>query len=407
MATGNIRNTRRNYARPSGTTTLGATPGTPSFADGSYRTNVTITRNTNPLGPTGNGTFTISSSPAGFTTTTTTITSTAATTVNISIPTTASSGDYFITVAESNYNGIGKVTTTANSINVVTSSLFNADVTVVGGGGAGGAVDNQGTGVNTMGGGGGAGAYRDFNNFTLGTGTNFTVTIGAGGTTGVGSNSIFSTITAAGGGSGRNQFGATTGNGNSSSTAGGSGGGASGTSGDSTTRVGGTYSAPTSPAIVTGKEMYTFTGFAGGGRNAINQSGGGGGSAEAGTSNSTNPAGGTGTYNYLISDYFCGGGGGSGLGASGNGGLGGGGSGRNSNGNGGNGQGNRGAGGGGSYDNSGNYRIGGSGGSGIVIIRYPIARTITIGAGLTGSTTNDGTYNTTTITAGTGNVSFA
>jgi hypothetical protein len=51
--------------------------------------------------------------------------------------------------------------------------------------------------------------------------------------------------------------------------------------------------------------------------------------------------------------------------------------------------------------------VGASGGSGIVILKYSDARTITIGAGLTGSTAApSGGFKVTTITAGTGNVSF-
>jgi hypothetical protein len=42
-----------------------------------------------------------------------------------------------------------------------------------------------------------------------------------------------------------------------------------------------------------------------------------------------------------------------------------------------------------------------------VILRYPGVYTITIGAGLTGSTATVGTEKVTTITAGTGNVSWA
>ena len=60
-------------------------------------------------------------------------------------------------------------------------------------------------------------------------------------------------------------------------------------------------------------------------------------------------------------------------------------------------------GGGGSSGND----TGAAGGSGVVILRYPVARTITIGAGLTGTTATDGSYKVTTITAGTGNVSWA
>ena len=50
---------------------------------------------------------------------------------------------------------------------------------------------------------------------------------------------------------------------------------------------------------------------------------------------------------------------------------------------------------------------GGNGGSGVVILRYSDSFTIAIGGGLTGSTATDGSYKVTTITAGTGNVSWA
>jgi hypothetical protein len=62
-------------------------------------------------------------------------------------------------------------------------------------------------------------------------------------------------------------------------------------------------------------------------------------------------------------------------------------------------------GGGGGKSNGGN---GAAGGSGVVILRYPDTVTITIGAGLTGSeSAASGGYKRATITAGTGNVSFA
>jgi hypothetical protein len=48
-----------------------------------------------------------------------------------------------------------------------------------------------------------------------------------------------------------------------------------------------------------------------------------------------------------------------------------------------------------------------NGGSGIVILRYPNTRTISIGAGLTGTTATVGSDKVTTLTAGTGDVSFA
>jgi hypothetical protein len=43
----------------------------------------------------------------------------------------------------------------------------------------------------------------------------------------------------------------------------------------------------------------------------------------------------------------------------------------------------------------------------LVILRYPSTRTITIGAGLTGTTATVSTDKVTTITAGTGNISFS
>jgi hypothetical protein len=49
-----------------------------------------------------------------------------------------------------------------------------------------------------------------------------------------------------------------------------------------------------------------------------------------------------------------------------------------------------------------------AGGSGVVILKYPDTRTITIGAGLTGTESSpSGGFKRATITAGTGNVSWA
>jgi hypothetical protein len=41
------------------------------------------------------------------------------------------------------------------------------------------------------------------------------------------------------------------------------------------------------------------------------------------------------------------------------------------------------------------------------MLRYPDVYTITLGAGVTGSTATDGSFKITTITAGSGNVSWA
>jgi hypothetical protein len=50
---------------------------------------------------------------------------------------------------------------------------------------------------------------------------------------------------------------------------------------------------------------------------------------------------------------------------------------------------------------------GGNGGSGVVIIRYPSALTVSVGAGLTASTSTVGANKVTTFTAGTGTISFS
>jgi hypothetical protein len=66
-----------------------------------------------------------------------------------------------------------------------------------------------------------------------------------------------------------------------------------------------------------------------------------------------------------------------------------------------------GGGGGRGLDNFGGPFVGAAGGSGVVILRYPATATITLGAGLSGSTATVGSDKVTTITAGTGNVSWA
>jgi hypothetical protein len=51
--------------------------------------------------------------------------------------------------------------------------------------------------------------------------------------------------------------------------------------------------------------------------------------------------------------------------------------------------------------------VGGNGGSGVVILRYPSGYTITNpGGGLTFTTAIDGNFKVTTFTAGTGNITF-
>ena len=316
---------------------------------------------------------------------------------------------------------------------------LTVDYLVVAGGGGGGG---------QVGGGAGAGGLRTTytnssslgghteSTLTLTESTNYTLTVGAGGAAGEvgggsntgggepgvnGNDSVFSTITSKGGGYG-GAWSPTNGN------TGGSGGGG----GASASSAGGGGSALTSPII---------SGYSGGSGTQTNWSGGGGGGAAASGSNSTSNIGGAGGTGLVVnilnstnsstasvgevsgSDvYFSGGGGGGGQ-TSGNiaqGGTGGGG-------NGGytvstsdysvptNGDPNTGGGGGGSRDHdvNGVFNQGGpvgAGGSGVVILRYPSAFSITVGSGITeasGSPFTEGTDKISVFTGGTGTISFS
>jgi len=305
---------------------------------------------------------------------------------------------------------LGGVFPSTNSLNtnltisgLTATSLVPADYLVVAGGGSGSSQQFNSGG----GGGGGAGGLRTSYGSTSGGGssaessllmflsTNYTVTIGAGGVAPAtgnvngtsGNDSVFSTITSDGGGAGG--FGGTGGQG----ALGGSGGG--GTTGGSATAnqgfAGGDYVAP--------------TGGGGGGAGAAGSDGAGG-----------NPgAGGPGGDGIQVditgaSVYYAGGGGGGAYQQTttvpgGNGGGG------NSSGDGGAptaGTANTGGGGGTSGGSFGSGFVqGASGGSGVVILRYPNTYTITVGAGLTSSTATDGSDKVTTFTAGTDSISFS
>jgi hypothetical protein len=300
---------------------------------------------------------------------------------------------------------LGGVFPSANSLNTnlvisgLTSTLANFDVDflVVAGGGAGN---------NDVGGGGGAGGLRTSygsttggggsaeSSLTLATATNYTITVGAGGTytyagttNNPGNNSIFSTITSTGGGGGA--FADVNG-----------GNGGSGGGGGRRTGIGG--SAVTSP-VVQGYAGGNGTYYSGDGSGA-----GGGGAGGAGNGNSSNIVGGNSLSVSITGssvEYAGGGGGGSGSGGTGgSGGGAGAGSGGQSGGSGSSASANTGSGGGGGANAGGG---GGNGGSGIVILRYPNTKTITIPGGLTATTTTDGSDKVTTFTAGTGNISFS
>lgn len=236
------------------------------------------------------------------------------------------------------------------------SQSLSCDYLVVAGGGGGGSY---------AGGGGGAGGYRAGTGLSVSTAT--TVTIGAGGTPGTyaaglpGASSTFSSITSAGGGYGAGfSFGNPGGNG-------GSGGGASGANGN--TAAGGTATPSGQGSNGGGVSSGGVSAAAGGGGagavgGSVTGSVGGAGGAGLNTLSSWATTTGTG-----VSGYYAGGGGGGADTAGGQtvgaGGAGGGGT-------GGvtapaSGAANTGGGGGGVWNPS---YAGGTGGSGIVIIRY-------------------------------------
>ncbi len=263
------------------------------------------------------------------------------------------------------------------------------------------------------GGGGGAGGYRTSygtvspitlsggsmeSSLTLTKATNYTVTVGGGGagvgTVGpnlvgnAGSNSVFSSITSTGGGYGASVNTAAPG-------AGGSGGGGNSGSGGA---------AVTSP-VVQGHAGGTGIGSA----SCYTPAGGGGaGSVGVNASGCTAGNGGDGLENSITgSALFYAGGGGGGVyvgGTPGTGGTGGGGNGgpNSYSTNGFPGAPNTGGGGGGANANS--PQTTGSGGSGIVILRYPSSFTI---SGLSGTTTTVGSDKVTKFTSvGSGNIQF-
>lgn len=279
-------------------------------------------------------------------------------------------------------------------------------------------VAGGGGGAGELGGGGGAGGYKcSVSGETSGgtttaefpvplqVGADYFVQIGAGGaggpssgaTPGVSGNStIFETVGSVGGGGG----GRSTGN---PAKVGGSGGGAS------------------NRGVLTGAigAVGTFrNGFKGGdailGATSGQNSGGGGGGGALGADGVVNGSGGNGGAGLSSSITGssvtrAGGGGGARGNAAGTNGSGGAGGGGDGGAPGVNGTANTGGGGGGGEGNGLTPQAGGSGGSGIVILKYPDTFTITIGAGLTGTTDTSSVpdFAITTITVGTGNVSWA
>jgi hypothetical protein len=288
----------------------------------------------------------------------------------------------------------------ARKNNIWPGQPYTVDFLVIAGGGAGGFSFNSYTA-----GGGGAGGYRTATDYLVELGTPYSVTVGAGAASThpqtVASNSIFSDITSAGGG-----FGAANGF-SQGSGAGGSGGGGS------QQDAPGTYNAApgnvpaTSPSQGNngGTGDPDTGGGGGGGANAVGSDGSGSPSTRAGG------AGGAGKASSITGPSVtrAGGGGGSYVGS---GGSGGGGNAANSPANNGSpGSVNTGGGGGGAAGEGpgSGPNAGGTGGSGIVILKYPDSFTISNpGGGLTISTPGaSGGFKVSSITAGTGNVQWS
>ena len=291
------------------------------------------------------------------------------------------------------------------------------DYLVIAGGGGGGAGEPSGPFDGAGGGGAGGylcsvpgetsgGGFTGEPRFVLLPSTNYTVSVGAGGSGAStpargsnGVNSIFASAVAFGGGGGGSDQsgGGAKPNPPIGGAAGGSGGGAS-------------YDCDAT-STVPGGAGTTNQGFAGGnnttGCNAPRNGAGGGGAGSAGTNGApSNGDGGSGVSSSITGTAVARAGGGGGGNTNGAGGVavaGGGNGGSNTSGSGVAGSGNTGGGGGAGAGQA----NGANGGSGVVILRYPSAYTITIGAGLTGTTATVGSEKVTTITAGTGNISLA
>ena len=310
-------------------------------------------------------------------------------------------GDMFVCIdATTNDNTFINV---GNGSGTINQKLTVSYLVIAGGAGGG----------SNRGGGGGAGGYRNAyasessggggsteTALTLVVGTSYSVTVGAGGAGGTnqgkgtnGSDSVFSTITSIGGGGGS---GRTTDDAQSGGSGGGSAQAGSGGAGTSNQGfAGGTGN--TGGAGSAGGGGAGSTGFAGGAtaRDSSNRFGDGGAglsSSITGSAVSRGGGGAGGSDNATAGVATHGGGNGKG---------GGGGAGTA-------GTANTGGGGGNAGSSSAPYQAGGAGGSGVVILRYSNEFTISNpGGGLTISTATDGDDKVSSITAGTGNVSWS
>ena len=407
-----INNFGTSVAGPSVTQTLTTVPQAPTIGSASTSAGTTTVSVSWTLGNDGGKNLTsITITPYLNGTTAQTATTAATTTATSATITGLTQGSaYTFKVKATNANGTSLESSASSSVTIPT--VIEINYLVVAGGGAGGGAYTNESGTA---GGAGAGGLRSTVTATggggtletplyLNKGTNYTVTVGAGGSASQnsstwgadGNNSVFSSITSTAGGGG--------GGGNPTVVAesagrnGGSGGG---------NNNGNSYSAGSGTAN---------QGYGGGTGNPAGGGGGAGGAGQNGTSGQAG-AGGAGVAVSITGSsvtYAAGGGAGGaqgttrGLGGSttatgGNGGV------NESNGQ--SGFSNTGGGGGASgAGRSGAVSvIAGNGGSGVVILRWLTADgSITVGAGLTADATGtDGSYSYKKFTAGTGNVSWS
>ena len=378
------------WATPTGQSLTYSTPSPQSSQGGTGVTFPTTTFTATKAGSTISGTATIAGLPSGITAAQTIAGSGAGNTLTVTLTGTFPSTSYLNTAL------------TLSGLSVYTPPVSVHFLVVAGGGGGnrnnGGGGAGGGLRTSWAGGSGGGGASES--QASISPGTNYIVTVGAGGTVGTGSSpyygtignsSVFAGITSIGGGYGGVRSGDVAQRGGD----GGSGGG------------GGNYTASTggSPGIGTTNQGYNggtgadggnYRGAGGGGAGAIGQTSGAGGTGGAGKtvsitgSNITYAGGGSGGANSSAGGSAGGGGGAGSTSYTMN-------------------NGTDGLGGGAGSGAVGGTVSGGNGGSGVVIIRYPSSYVLTNpGGGLTYAVDTTTVANTSIVTfsnaGGTGNI---